>query len=131
MPDPFVGEIGMFGFGFAPQGWAQRNGQLLPIQENTASFSLLGTTHGGDGRTTFALPDLRSRGTARPGPSAGELPDHLSQHIRARRCQRLPKHLPATAQCHLRPLRSPSSLLAISKNRDVAASVHGDTPYSG
>jgi microcystin-dependent protein len=61
MSEPFVGEIRMFGFGFAPQGWAQCNGQLLPIAQNTALFSLLGTTYGGDGRITFALPDLRSR----------------------------------------------------------------------
>ena len=61
MSEPFVGEIRMFGFGFAPQGWAQCNGQLLPINQNQALFSLLGTTYGGDGVTTFALPDMRSR----------------------------------------------------------------------
>ncbi len=61
MSEPFVGEIRMFGFGFAPQGWALCNGQLLPINQNQALFSLLGTTYGGDGRTTFALPDMRSR----------------------------------------------------------------------
>ena len=61
MSEPFVGEIRMFGFGFAPQGWALCNGQLLPISQNTALFSLLGTTYGGDGRTTFALPDMQSR----------------------------------------------------------------------
>ncbi len=61
MSEPFLGEIRMFGFGFAPQGWALCNGQLLPISQNTALFSLLGTTYGGDGRTTFALPDMRSR----------------------------------------------------------------------
>jgi microcystin-dependent protein len=61
MSEPFVGEIRMFGFGFAPQGWALCNGQLLPISQNQALFSLLGTTYGGDGRTTFALPDMQSR----------------------------------------------------------------------
>ena len=61
MSEPFLGEIRMFGFGFAPQGWAQCNGQLLPISQNTALFSLLGTTYGGDGTTTFALPDMQSR----------------------------------------------------------------------
>lgn len=59
--DPFIGEIRLVGFNFAPVGWAFCNGQLLPIAQNTALFSLLGTTYGGDGRTTFALPDLRSR----------------------------------------------------------------------
>lgn len=56
MPDPFIGEIRMFAFGFAPQGWALCNGQLLPIAQNQALFSLLGTTYGGNGTTTFACP---------------------------------------------------------------------------
>ncbi len=59
MSDPFVAEIRIFPFNFAPQGWAFCNGQLLPISQNTALFSLLGTTYGGDGRSTFALPDLQ------------------------------------------------------------------------
>ena len=66
--DPFIGEIRAFGFNFAPVGWAQCNGQLMPINENQALFSLLGTTYGGDGRTNFALPDLRKSGIpAGPG----------------------------------------------------------------
>jgi len=56
--DPFLGEIRAFGFNFAPQGWAQCNGQVMPINQNQALFALLGTTYGGDGRTTFALPTL-------------------------------------------------------------------------
>ncbi|HEV7487908.1 MAG TPA: tail fiber protein [Thermoanaerobaculia bacterium] len=58
MSNPFVAEIRMFGFNFAPKGWAQCNGQLLPISQNTALFSLLGTFYGGDGKSTFALPNL-------------------------------------------------------------------------
>jgi microcystin-dependent protein len=58
MSDPFVAEIRIVGFNFAPRGWAYCNGQLLPISQNTALFSLLGTTYGGDGRSTFALPNL-------------------------------------------------------------------------
>ena len=61
MADPFVAEIRIFPFNFAPTGWATCDGQLLPISQNTALFSLLGTTYGGDGQTTFALPDLRGR----------------------------------------------------------------------
>ena len=61
MADPFVAEIRIFPFNFAPKGWAFCNGQLLPISQNTALFSLLGTTYGGDGKSTFALPDLRGR----------------------------------------------------------------------
>lgn len=59
MADPFVAEIRIFPFSFAPTGWARCDGQLLPISQNTALFSLLQTTYGGDGRTTFALPDMQ------------------------------------------------------------------------
>lgn len=61
MSDPFVGELKMVGFNFAPRGWATCDGQLMPIGQNQALFSLLGTLYGGDGQTTFALPDLRGR----------------------------------------------------------------------
>lgn len=61
MSEPFLGEIQAFGFGFVPKGWAACNGQLLPINQNQALFSILGTTYGGNGVTTFALPDLRGR----------------------------------------------------------------------
>jgi microcystin-dependent protein len=71
MPDPFIGEIRMVGFNYAPQGWALCNGQLLSIQQNTALFSLLGTTFGGDGRTTFGLPDLRGRVPMHQGQGPG------------------------------------------------------------
>ena len=69
--DPFIGQILMVGFGFAPRGWAFCDGQLLPISQNQALFSLLGTTFGGDGRTTFALPDLRGRSAFHPGNGPG------------------------------------------------------------
>lgn len=61
MAEPFLSEIRIFSFVFAPKGWALCNGQLLPINQNQALFSLLGTTYGGDGRVNFSLPDLRSR----------------------------------------------------------------------
>jgi microcystin-dependent protein len=61
MSDAFIGEIRLFAFNFAPMGWALCNGQLLPIAQNTALFSLLGTYYGGDGKTTFALPNLQGR----------------------------------------------------------------------
>lgn len=61
MAEPFLSEIRIFSFVFAPKGWALCNGQLLPINQNQALFSLLGTTYGGDGRVNFALPDLRAR----------------------------------------------------------------------
>ena len=67
MADPFVAEIRIFPFNFAPKGWAWCDGQLLPLSQNTALFSLLGTTYGGDGESTFALPDLRGRITLHQG----------------------------------------------------------------
>jgi microcystin-dependent protein len=71
MADPFVAEIRMFGFNFAPTGWASCDGQLMPISQNTALFSLLGTYYGGDGRSTFALPDLQGRMPMHSGDGPG------------------------------------------------------------
>ena len=71
MSEPFLGEIRMFSFKFAPAGWAQCNGQLLSIAQNTALFSLLGVQFGGDGTHTFALPDLRGRMPNHQGPGPG------------------------------------------------------------
>lgn len=69
--DPFVAEIIMVPFNVVPRGWAECNGQLLPISQNTALFSLLGTTYGGDGKSIFALPDLRGRVPMHPGQGTG------------------------------------------------------------
>lgn len=69
MAEPFLGEIKMVGFTFAPRQWALCDGQLMSISQNTALFSLLGTTFGGDGRTTFALPDMRGRSPVHPSAS--------------------------------------------------------------
>ncbi len=69
--DPFIGQIIMFGGNFAPRGWAFCNGQLLAIAQNTALFSILGTIYGGDGRTTFGLPELRGRVAVHAGGSSG------------------------------------------------------------
>ena len=69
--EPFIGQIQAFGFNFAPRGWAFCDGQLLSIAQNTALFSLLGTTFGGDGRTTFGLPDLRGRSIVHVGQGPG------------------------------------------------------------
>jgi microcystin-dependent protein len=69
--DPFVAEIRIFPFNFAPKGWAFCDGQLLPISQNTALFSLLGTTYGGDGKSTFALPDMQGNAPMHPGQGPG------------------------------------------------------------
>jgi microcystin-dependent protein len=94
MAEPFLSEIRLFSFNFAPKGWALCNGQLLPINQNQALFALLGTTFGGDGRVNFALPDLRARVPIHVGDgftlgerggeqahtiSTAELPQHIHQ----------------------------------------------------
>lgn len=71
MSEPFVAEIRIFAGNFAPRGWAFCNGQLLPVSQNTALFSLIGTTYGGDGRTTTALPNLQGRAPMHPGRGPG------------------------------------------------------------
>lgn len=71
MSEPFLGEIRIFPYNFAPRGWALCQGQILPIAQNTALFSLLGTTYGGNGQTTFALPDLRGRTPVGVGQGPG------------------------------------------------------------
>lgn len=71
MTDPFVAEIRLFGFNFAPKGWAMCNGQILPISQNTALFSLLGTMYGGDGKSTFALPNLNGAAPMHRGQGPG------------------------------------------------------------
>jgi microcystin-dependent protein len=79
MADPFVAEIRIFPFNFAPKGWAFCDGQLLPLSQNTALFSLVGTTYGGDGKSTFALPDLRGRAPMHPGQGQGLSPRVLGE----------------------------------------------------
>src|SRR5687768_11625936 len=71
MADPFVAEIRIFPFNFAPRGWAWCHGQILPISQNTALFSLLGTMYGGDGKSTFALPNLQGSAAMHPGQGPG------------------------------------------------------------
>jgi microcystin-dependent protein len=77
--DPTIAEISMFGGNFAPRSWANCDGQLLPISQNTALFSILGTTYGGDGRTTFGLPELRGRVAVHTGSGPGLTPRQMGQ----------------------------------------------------
>ena len=106
MSEPFLGEIRAFGFTFPPRGWALCDGQLLAISSNAALFSLLGTTYGGDGRTTFQLPDLRGRAAMHFGTGPG-----LNTRVQGQRSgtetntlseSQLPSHnhvVTATARC--------------------------------
>ena len=79
MSEPFIAEIRIFAGNFAPRGWAFCHGQLLPISQNTALFSLIGTTYGGDGRTTTALPNLQGRAPMHPGRGPGLTSRRLGQ----------------------------------------------------
>ncbi len=102
MAEPFLGQIQPFGFNFAPRGWAMCNGQILPIAQNTALFSLLGTTYGGNGQTTFALPNLQSRWPIHfgqgPGLSAYDLGQMSGSESVTLTINEMPAHNhPATA----------------------------------
>ena len=94
--DPFVGEIRMFAGNFAPQGWAFCDGQLLAVSQNDALFSLLGTIYGGDGRTTFGLPDLRGRipihAGSRPGGASHNLGSKAGAEVVTATVGQLPTH---------------------------------------
>ena len=105
MADPFIGQITMFGGTFAPRGWADCDGQLLAISGNSALFSLLGTTYGGDGRTTFGLPDLRGRAPMHTGNGPGLTPRPMGQKSGAESNTIVSNNLPA----HQHPLNLPVS----------------------
>ena len=81
--DVFIGSLMLVGFNFAPTGFALCQGQLLPISQNAALFSLLGTYYGGDGRSTFGLPDLRGKLVVSQGQGPGRIPEHASGEARA------------------------------------------------
>lgn len=91
MADPYLGEIRPTSFAFAPKGWALCNGQLLPINQNQALFSLLGTTYGGDGRVNFALPDLRGRAPMHVSP-AHVLGERGGEEVHTLTVAEMPRH---------------------------------------
>jgi microcystin-dependent protein len=92
MGEPFVGEIRMFGGSFAPAGWAFCDGQLLAISENDTLFNLIGTTYGGDGQETFALPDLRGRIPMHAGPNHSNLGESGGVESVTLTTQQIPAH---------------------------------------
>ena len=117
MAEPFLSEIRLMSFGFAPRGWAQCDGQLLPINQNQALFALLGTTYGGDGRVSFALPDLRGRSPlhAGAGISLGELGGEVAHTLSA---GELPGHSHAlSASSDVANTHVPSAALPAGKPR--------------
>lgn len=93
--DPFIGQVMYVGFNFCPRGWAEADGSLLPISQNQALFSLLGTIYGGDGRTTFALPDLRGRVPIHEGSGPGLPPFAQGQRGGAHEVTLNPNQIPS------------------------------------
>ena len=114
--EPFLGQITAFGFNFAPRGWAECNGQLLPIAQYQALFSLLGTFYGGDGRTTFGLPELRGRAALHMGQGPGLSNRPLGQKAGTETNTLTAGQLPS----HTHTFAPPSS--SGSGNTDVATS---------
>jgi microcystin-dependent protein len=93
--ESYIGQICLFGFNFAPNGWAFCNGQLMSIAQNSALFSLLGTTYGGDGRTTFALPNLQGRVPIHQGQGPGLSPREMGEADGTEQVTLLPNQMPA------------------------------------
>lgn len=125
MSEWFVGEIRNFGFGKAPVGWAQCNGQLLPITPNQALYALIGTTYGGDGRTTFALPDLRGRVVV--GNNQGNQAYKLGTHAGAENVQLTSQQMPA--HTHQFNARAEAGTTGAAANNYVSTS-GGATPQA-
>jgi microcystin-dependent protein len=116
MADPFLSEIRIFSFAFAPKGWALCNGQLLPINQNQALFSLLGTTYGGNGQTNFALPDLQGRAQIRfsAGHTLGERGGEQSHTLSI---SELPTHIHfANARTATATTNTPSATVMLAQS---------------
>lgn len=110
MADPFVAEIRIFPFNFAPKGWAWCDGQILPLSQNTALFSLLGTTYGGDGKSNFALPDLQGRAAMHPGQGPGLSLHDLGETGGSETVSLLESEIPAHSHALSTSLRPADSL---------------------
>jgi microcystin-dependent protein len=127
--EPLIGQIACFAFNFAPRGWAELNGQLLPIAQNTALFALLGTTYGGDGRTTFALPDLRGRMIMGVGSGPGLTPRILGEVGGHEHTTLSTNELPAHTH-QVAPLASGNDANAVSPAGKVPATKARTTLYT-
>ncbi len=140
MSEPYMSEIRIFSFGFAPKGWAMCSGQLLPIQQNQALYSLLGTTYGGDGRTNFALPNLQGRipihSLSRLGEAGGEnahtltvpeIPAH--NHTVSASSAAASSTTPGGNLCASETVPAYADDPAVSMNSAAVASVGGSQPH--
>src|SRR5512136_2469483 len=124
MSSPFVAEIRIFGFNFAPKGWAFCDGQLLPLSQNTALFSLLGTTYGGDGKSNFALPNLQGNAPMHWGQGPGLSLHDLGETGGSETVSLLESEMPAHLH-NVRAATDPADLNAPSPARSLARSTSG------
>lgn len=121
MADPFVAEIRIFPFNFAPKGWAWCDGQILPLSQNTALFSLLGTTYGGDGRSNFALPNMQGSVPMHPGQGPGLSLRDLGERGGSDTVTLLDAEIPAHRHT-LRASPDPGDLFALGPTASLATS---------
>ncbi len=121
MSEPFIAEIRMVAFDFAPRGWALCNGQLLPINQNQALFSILGTTYGGNGQTTFALPDLRGRSPVHSGAQIvlGERSGEENHTL-----------INAEMPAHTHPVKGDAASASVSTPTGNVWAASGNNPFS-
>jgi microcystin-dependent protein len=125
MADPFVAEIRIFGFNFAPTGWAFCDGQLMPISQNTALFSLLGTTYGGDGKSTFALPNLQDSAPMHPGQGPGLSLHDLGETGGTETVTLLQSEIPAHSHSMRAATQDPADVKLVNPNATFGLSQNG------
>jgi microcystin-dependent protein len=128
--DPFVAEIRIFGFNFAPKGWAFCNGQILPLSQNTALFSLLGTTYGGDGKSNFALPNMQGNSPMAPGQGPGLSLHDLGETGGSDTVSLLQSEMPSHPHSMM-AVNLPSDQGAPNSARGIARSVNADAYVAG
>jgi microcystin-dependent protein len=127
MADPFVAEIRIFPFNFAPKGWAFCDGQILPISQNTALFSLLGTTYGGNGQSTFALPNMQTNAPMHPGQGPGLSLHDLGEVGGTQFVTLLESEMPAHA--HSVNAAANPALLKLPADTNTLSRSQGDNAY--
>ena len=125
MADPFVAEIRIFPFNFAPTGWAFCNGQLLPISQNTALFSLLGTTYGGDGKSTFALPNIQGHAAMHPGQGPGLSSHDLGEQGGSETVTLLQSEIPSHTHAMRADASDPANVKLVNSAASFAISQEG------
>lgn len=130
MSEPFIAEIRIFAGNFAPRSWAFCDGQLLPVSQNTALFSLIGTTYGGDGRTTTALPNLQGRSPMHPGRGPGLTPRRLGEQTGVERVTLTEAQIPSHNHTARAYTGAGTNDLAPSSTTSLARNGFGDNIYT-